>query len=364
MIDFKPLRAAGAARVLADKIAEISTGQPMRFMEVCGTHTMAIAKYGLRTLLPPEIRLVSGPGCPVCVTPNAYLDHALRLAERSEIIITTFGDMLRVPGTLGSLESARSEGADVRMVSSTLEALALAETHPQREVVFLGVGFETTAPTVAAALLEAQRKRLTNFSVLTAHKTMPMPLRVLSEDTLQIDGFILPGHVSAIIGSAPYSFLVDEFNTGGVVSGFEPLDILESLYRLVRQVKQRQPAIENQYTRVVRSEGNTAAQALIHHTFIPDDAHWRGLGMIPGSGLSIVSDYAAFDAAVKFDISVPASKEPDGCRCGEVLKGVIEPPACPLYGSPCTPEHPVGACMVSSEGTCAAHYRFLNRTLQ
>ena len=360
-MDSAPYRNAQTAQMLARKIAEASAGRPMTFMEVCGTHTMAIARYGLRELLPPEIKLISGPGCPVCVTPNDYLDHAIALSGERDRVIVTFGDMLRVPGSSQSLESARTQGADVRVVTSTIEAVAMAETHPQKEIVFLGVGFETTAPTVAAAIIDAKTRGLKNFSVLTAHKTMPMPLRALSGDHLGVNGYILPGHVSAIIGTAPYAFLPEDYGLGGVVSGFEPVDILDSIRHLAVQVQQQRAEIENQYSRVVRPEGNAAAIRLINTVFKPVDARWRGLGEIAQSGLAISAEYADYDAALKFEVQVSDFKEPEGCRCGEILKGRIEPPACGLYGTRCTPEHPVGACMVSSEGTCAAHYRFLSR---
>ncbi|MCK5148160.1 hydrogenase formation protein HypD [bacterium] len=349
------------AQRLAELINFEAANMPMAFMEVCGTHTMAIARNGIKSLLPECIRLISGPGCPVCVTSNEFLDKAIALAERSDVIICTFGDMIRVPGSRCSLEEQRGLGSDIRIVGSTLDALALADKNRDKDIVFLGIGFETTAPTVAAAIIEAYNKRLDNFSVLCAHKVMPQPMKALSESSLNIDGYILPGHVSAIIGEAPYSFLADDYNKACVISGFEPLDILESILRLVRQVRKGFFFIENQYVRVVKPQGNPTAQELLSQVFEPADAEWRGLGIIADSGLAIRDEYAQFDADKKYQISIAPPIEPPGCRCGEVLTGSITPDLCGLFGTSCTPMHPVGACMVSSEGSCAAHYRYTLR---
>jgi len=345
------------ARV-AELVAELAgeRGREATFMEVCGTHTMAIARYGLRQLLPPGLRLVSGPGCPVCVTAIGDLDRVVALGRLPEVTLVTFGDLMRVPASRTTLARERATGADVRVVYSPRDAVELAAAEAERQVVFAGIGFETTAPTVAAAILEAQQRGLTNFSVLSLHKTMPLPLRLLMElGETPIDGFILPGHVSVITGTACYEFLADEFGVGGVVAGFEPDDVLEGLLMLLRQ---EQPRIEIGYRRAVRPEGNPVARALMERVFAPCDADWRGLGVIPGSGLALRAEYAQFDATARFAIEAGEPDEPKGCACGEVLRGVLDPAACPLFGVRCTPEDPVGACMVSSEGSCAARYRY------
>jgi hydrogenase expression/formation protein HypD len=345
------------ARV-AELVAELAgeRGREATFMEVCGTHTMAIARYGLRQLLPPGLRLVSGPGCPVCVTAIGDLDRVVALGRLPEVTLVTFGDLMRVPASRTTLARERATGADVRVVYSPRDAVELAAAEAERQVVFAGIGFETTAPTVAAAILEAQQRGLTNFSVLSLHKTMPLPLRLLMElGETPIDGFILPGHVSVITGTACYEFLADEFGVGGVVAGFEPDDVLEGLLMLLRQ---KQPRIEIGYRRAVRPEGNPVARALMERVFAPCDADWRGLGVIPGSGLALRAEYAQFDATARFAIEAGEPDEPKGCACGEVLRGVLDPAACPLFGVRCTPEDPVGACMVSSEGSCAARYRY------
>jgi hydrogenase expression/formation protein HypD len=331
-------------------------------MEVCGTHTMAIARFGLRELLPETVELVSGPGCPVCVTPNPLLDRAVALSRLPDVTVATFGDMVRVPGSSSSLEHERAAGRDVRVVFSTLDALELASARPDRRVVFFGVGFETTAPTVAASILEARRRGVTNFFVLSAHKTMPRALEALSRGEANVDGYLCPGHVSVIIGTRAYEILVRRYGIGCVVSGFEPVDILQSILMLVRQRAGGTPRVEIEYSRAVRPEGNPKAMAVLSDVFEPCDAEWRGLGMIPGSGLRIRDIHSAFDAETSIPVEVETPKEPDGCRCGDVLRGILKPEHCPLFGGVCTPDRPVGACMVSSEGTCAAYYRFgMNR---
>jgi hydrogenase expression/formation protein HypD len=342
-----------AVRELAGRV-----GRPVRIMEVCGTHTMSAFRSGLRSVLPPGLQLLSGPGCPVCVTPGEYVDHALALADRPDTVITTFGDLLRVPGSRSSLEVARARGASVRIVYSALDALALARQEG-REVVFLGVGFETTAPGSAWAIREAARG-VPNFSVLGAHKTMPEAMAaLLRSGELRIDGFLCPGHVSVIIGSRPYEFIPREFGRPCVVTGFEPADMLEGITRLLRQVAEGRAEVEIQYTRSVSPEGNPRAQALLGEVFEPCDAEWRGLGRIPGSGLRIRDRFGAQDAARRFPgIQAAKASEPRGCRCGDVLRGAATPAECPLFRTACTPATPVGACMVSSEGTCAAYYRY------
>ena len=341
-------------RLAAELRAESRPG--LTFMEVCGTHTMAIARFGLRELLPDGMRLVSGPGCPVCVTAMADLDRLLAVARLPEVTLVTFGDLVRVPASRGSLATARAAGADVRVVYSPSDAVRMAAEEPARQVVFAGIGFETTAPTTAAALLEARAAGLTNFSLLSLHKTMPLSLRALLDlGETAIGGFLLPGHVSVITGTACYEFLAAEYGIGGVAAGFEAADVLRALLMLARQ---REPAIEIQYTRAVRPEGNVVAQRLLEQVFEPCDADWRGLGVIPGSGLALRREFAEADAARRFPVDPGPSLEPPGCRCGEVLRGVTDPVECALFGARCTPEDPVGACMVSSEGACAARYRY------
>ncbi len=349
-----------AGKLLAE-ITELVADYPgvMTLMEVCGTHTMAIHQHGIRTLLPPQIRLISGPGCPVCVTPIHYVDHAIALSRRPQTIIATFGDMMRVPGSSSNLLQEKARGADVRIVYSPLDAVALAEKNSQVAIVFLGIGFETTAPTIAGSILEAQRRGLNNFFVLGAHKTMPTPMQVLAADPeLQVSGFLAPAHVSAVIGADAYQPLVANCHIPCVVTGFEPLDVLLGIKMLSRQIIAGVAAVEIEYSRLVRREGNRKAQQLLAQVFTPADARWRGIGIIPNSGLDFRPEYAAFDAAIQLPVTVEESIEPAGCRCGDILKGKIAPQDCPLFAWRCTPQDPVGACMVSSEGTCAAAYKY------
>ena len=346
---------------LAQRIAALTEGRkkPLTFMEVCGTHTMAIYQFGLRSLLPPQVRLISGPGCPVCVTPNDYLDRAISLCRLPDIVIATFGDMLRVPGSSSSLMEERAKGGDVRIVYSPLDAVRLAAKTPEKRVVFLGVGFETTAPTIAASILSAQEQGLKNYFVLASHKTMPQPMALLSRDPeLSVDGFICPAHVSAIIGAGAYSSLCENYKVPCVVTGFEPGDVLQGVEMLVRQALAGDSRVEIQYSRVVKWEGNRKAQAVMEEVFAPYDAKWRGIGTLPGSGLRIAARYQAYDAEAAIAVAVEELKEHKECLCGEILKGKASPGDCALFGRTCTPELPVGACMVSSEGTCAAAYRY------
>jgi len=348
-----------AVRGLAGRIAAAAEELPRRvtLMEVCGTHTHAIAAAGLRRLLPPTVRLIAGPGCPVCVTPVGYVDRAEALSRRPETIVATFGDLVRVPSSTGSLERARAEGGDVRIVYSPRDALQLARENGDRTVVFLGVGFETTVPTVAAALAEAEADGIANFLVLSGHKTMPPPLRALARDPeVKVDGFLLPGHVSVITGADAFAFVAEELGLPAAVVGFTPTDVLRGVEALVDRLAEGKAELINLYTRVVTAEGNTTARALVDRFFVPADAIWRGLGAIPGSGLALRPEYAHRDAA-RIEVEVPEPVEPAGCRCGEVLRGSIDPPECPLFATTCTPSSAVGACMVSSEGTCAAWYR-------
>ena len=329
----------------------------MTFMEVCGTHTMAIYKNGLHQLLPDNIKLISGPGCPVCVTPMSYIDELVAIG-RTGAIITTFGDMLRVPGSKVSLQQASAQGVDVRIVYSPLEAVEIAEFYPSKSVVFAGIGFETTAPLVASAILEAQKKGLKNFFVLTAHKTMTNALKALFQDNKTITGLICPGHVAAVTGSDYFNFVADEIGLAGVVTGFEPHDIMQGILMLVKLNKAGIKKIENEYLRLVTPEGNTKAMAMMNNVFEPADGVWRGLGNIPGSALTIREEYKEYDAKEKFSIFTEAIEEDSDCLCGMILKGLARPAECSLFGDICTPEHPIGACMVSSEGSCAAHYRY------
>lgn len=328
-----------------------------RLMEVCGTHTMAAARFGLRSLLEGVVRLSSGPGCPVCVTPQRDIDRFIAIGLAHGAILSSFGDMLRVPGSDSSLEQARARGVDVRIVYSPMDAVELA-CGTDREVVFFAVGFETTAPGVAVALLEAQKRGLRNFALFAAHKTMPAALEALACSDVKVDGFILPGHVSTIIGADAYAFLPARHRMPCVISGFEPADMLQSVKMLLEQIKAGEPRVEVQYSRAVRREGNRAAQALMNRVFQPCDAEWRGLGLIKGSGLRLRDEFAQFDALKRFEVDVPVRPDPPGCLCGQVLAGKVDPSDCSLFGEACTPEHPVGACMVSSEGTCAAWYRY------
>lgn len=345
-------------RKIVEKIVPISR-KKVRLMEVCGTHTMAIFRSGIRALLPETITLLSGPGCPVCVTSQREIDACIKLAGIKDVIVATFGDLLRVPGSDSSLQEERAEGKEIRIVYSAFDALDLAESNPQKEVVFLGVGFETTAPTVAASIVEAEKRRLENFSVLSAHKLVPPALSALmSADKVKIDGFICPGHVSVIIGAKAYLPVVEKYHTPCVVSGFEPVDILQAIYVLVRQIEAGDEKLENQYRRAVTFDGNEKARQIMYRVFEPVDAAWRGIGTIPQSGLKIRMEFDSFNAEKNFDLSVPDSREPKGCACGEILLGMITPPECPLYKKACTPSHPVGPCMVSTEGTCAAYYKY------
>ena len=335
------------------------SGRNIKIMEVCGTHTMAISRYGLRSLLPKNIELLSGPGCPVCVSPTAYIDSATELADNKDIIVTTFGDMMRIPGNDSTLLYKKAKGCNVQMVYSPLNAVDLASENPGKEVVFLSVGFETTTPVIALSVYRAKNEGIKNYSVLTANKTMPEAIKSLACDNeLAIDGFLYPGHVAAIIGTEFFSYVANTLGKAGVVAGFEPLDVLYSINTLVKNISKGNNILENMYSRIVTKEGNTKAQQKMYEVFQPIDAVWRGIGMIPNSGLGIRNEYKMFDAAEKFNIKLKESPEPKGCQCGEVLKGKKRPSDCKLFKTKCTPENPVGACMVSSEGTCAAYYKY------
>ena len=331
----------------------------VNLMEVCGTHTMAIAKNGLRNVMPANVKLISGPGCPVCVTANNDIDTAIELAKCPDVIVTTFGDMMRVPGSYSSMQKEKGLGSDVRVVYSPLDALALAEKNPEREIIFISVGFETTTPIISATIKRAAAMGLENFSVFAANKTVPNVLRGLADDpSIKINALILPGHVSTIIGCKPYEFLAEEFGIPGVVTGFEPLDVLQGIYLLLKQLAHNEATIDVAYTRGVRTEGNPTAVDAIYEVFEPCDAPWRGLGVIPGTGLAIREEFAQFDALKRFELNVPEPREIKGCQCGDILRGALLPFECRLFGRGCTPEHPIGPCMVSSEGSCAAYYRY------
>jgi hydrogenase expression/formation protein HypD len=353
-----------AARTLARLAGKGDTeAATINIMEVCGTHTMSIAKNGLRSLMPENIALLSGPGCPVCVTANADIDTAIELASNRELTITSFGDMMKVPGSRSSLSLEKSAGADVRVVYSPLDALTLAEALPERQVVFIGVGFETTAPAIAATIKRADEAGVKNFSVFSAHKTVPAALRSIASDPqLQLSGLLLPGHVSTIIGSKPYRFLADEFNIPGVITGFEPVDILQGIYLICQQRIEMQAGkaaqIELAYRRGAQADGNPKARALMYEVFEPADAPWRGLGTIAATGLRIRKRFASFDARRRFEPQPAPPREVKGCECGDILRGIKRPDECRLFARSCRPEHPIGPCMVSSEGSCAAYYRY------
>jgi hydrogenase expression/formation protein HypD len=351
-------RDPGLARRLLARI-EARSRRPVRLMEFCGGHTHAIFRYGLRQMLPPTVELRSGPGCPVCVTASADLDWAIALAKLPGVILTTFGDMLKVPGSRGSLQTARAEGADVRIVYSTLDALQIAGENLGRSVVFLGVGFETTAPTVAASIVEAAAKGLENFFVFSLHKLTPPATRaILDAGEVRLSGIIGPGHVTTVIGSDAWQFLPRDYSVPVAVAGFEPLDILQAVAELVEIAEAGHPELVNVYSRSVRPEGNRTARSVMERVFDVSEAEWRGLGRVPASGLTLRPEYARFDAAAAFPVELDPPQEPGGCRCGDVLRGAVEPPDCSLFRRVCTPAQPVGPCMVSAEGACAAWYRY------
>ncbi len=351
-------RNSAAGRGLALRIQEKKV-RPTNLMEVCGTHTVAIFKHGIRQILPEKINLLSGPGCPVCVTPNADIDKAIALAKNAQVILTTFGDMMKVPGSYSSLSQVKAVGADIRVVYSILDALKIAENNSRKSVVFLGVGFETTSPTTASAILEAERLGIDNFFFLSVHKLIPPAMRaLLDSDEVHIDGFICPGHVSTIIGSQPYEFIPREYGIPCVIAGFEPLDILQAIDMLLEQISAEEPRVDIQYRRAVRKEGNPIALKYLSTVFDVTDARWRGIGIIPKSGLKLGQRYERVDADCAFKIVTRPPKEAAGCCCGDILRGVSTPHECGLFAKACTPEHPVGPCMVSTEGTCSVWYLY------
>jgi hydrogenase expression/formation protein HypD len=333
-------------------------------MEICGGHTHAIFRYGLDRLTPKGIEFIHGPGCPVCVLPMSRIDECVEIAERPAVIFCTFGDAMRVPGTRKSLLQAKADGADIRMVYSPLDALEIARRNPEREVVFFGLGFETTTPSTALSIQQAARESLSNFSVFCNHITVPPPIKALLDDPhMVLDGFVGPGHVSMVIGTHPYDFIAETYGKPIVVAGFEPLDLLQSVLMVLRQIRDGRAEVENQYARVVPEHGNPVSLAAIADVYEPRPTfEWRGLGEIDASGLRIRAKYAAFDAEEKFAVGYGAGPrivaEPEGCACGQVMTGRIKPTGCPQYGTGCTPEMPLGALMVSSEGACAAYYQY------
>lgn len=349
--------ARGVARKIHQLMEDID--REISLMEVCGTHTTAVFRYGITELLPEKLHLISGPGCPVCVTANDYIDKAIAYCHQDKVIIATFGDMMKVPGSRSSLAQETSEGYQVKVVYSSLEAIKIAQKNHENKIIFLGIGFETTAPTVAASILMASDEGVSNYLVLSGHKIMPPAMQALVKDhQIGIDGFLCPGHVSTITGSKIYEFLAQEYHVPCVVAGFEPLDILESIHRLLDQIKSGQAKVENEYRRAVTYQGNVKAQKLMEKVFEKESTSWRGIGEIPGSGLRIRKEYSSFDAEMQLPVKVAKSREHPECICGDILRGLKSPLDCALFRRVCTPSHPVGACMVSSEGTCAAYYKY------
>lgn len=353
-------RRSDLVKTLKEKIERLSDGRQFKIMEVCGGHTHTIYKHGIEDILPPHIDLIHGPGCPVCVIPMGRLDDAIYIAEQPNVIFTTFGDMMRVPGSNGSLLDAKARGANVRFIYSPLDALKIARENPDKEVVFFAIGFETTTPSTAITLLRAQAEGLQNFSLFCNHVTIiPAMKAILDSPDLRLDGFIGPGHVSTIIGLRPYQFVPRDYGKPVVASGFEPLDIIQSIYMILQQITDGRCEVENQYGRVVREEGNLKGLEVIQQTMqLRPYFEWRGLGFISQSALKLRPEFAVWDAEVKFEIPGVRVADPKACQCGEVLKGVIKPWECRVFGTACTPETPIGTCMVSSEGACAAYYNY------
>jgi len=349
-----------AATAIALQIRKLVPRKEIRIMEVCGGHTITIHKYGIKNLLPENIRLISGPGCPVCVTSDRFIDHAIALSRLPDTIIASFGDLIRVPGSHSSLLTEKSQGRDIRPCYSAMDAVTTAAENPQKNLVFLGIGFETTSPTVAAAMKNAKARGLSNFYVLSAHKTMPNAMKALVDGrSISIDAFICPGHVSAVTGLGIYEFLVNEYGLPCVVSGFEPLDMLQSIYMILKQIREGRPKLENQYTRSVPWDGNKVARKLLDEVFSPCEMEWRGIGRIPESGLIPNAGYRNMDAAHMIPVDLePSSGNNPSCICGDIMLGFKTPVDCLLFGNACNPESPKGACMVSTEGTCAAYLKY------
>lgn len=342
---------------LARQIKNISKKE-IRLMEVCGGHTMSIQKFGIPSLLPDNITLVSGPGCPVCVSDRKYIDQAIAYSRLEDVIITTYGDLIRVPGSTSSLDIEKANGADIRIVYSVLDALKIAKENTDKKIIFLGIGFETTAPSSAAGVINAHAQGMENFFLFSSHKIMPPAMAALIDEGVTIDGYIAPGHVSTITGSGIYVEIPKKYKLGVVISGFEPVDLLRSILMLVKQIESEEYSVENEYSRVVKDEGNVKAQQMLEEIFELRDDWWRGLGVLPKSGMKVRDKYKKYDAEVMILVEVEPTKEDKGCICGEILKGLKNPKDCKLFGKACNPNDPVGACMVSHEGACNAYYRF------
>ncbi len=351
-------RDAPLALEIAEAIRGLST-KPFNIMEVCGGHTMAIRKNGIQKIVGENINLISGPGCPVCVTSKVDIDKAIAISQIEDVALCTFGDMIYVPGTKMSLSEAKARGRDIRTVYSVYDAIGFAKKEKEKKIIFISIGFETTTPTVSAAVKQCAREGISNFGILTLNKTMPAALReVLSEEESKIDALLCPGHVSTITGTGMYNFIVDELGVSCCISGFEPVDMLKAIYILTEGHEVGEKKLANAYERAVKAEGNKKARAMMEEVFRAASVEWRGFGVIPGSGLELKDDYAKFDAGKIFDIDVPPAEETDRCMCGDILRGKLKPIDCKLFKTACTPEDPQGACMVSSEGTCAAWYKY------
>lgn len=343
----------------SEKLKTLELNQKINIMEVCGTHTVQYFHTGVKDIFPANLNLVDGPGCPVCVTTNDFLDRAIEIARKYDVIICTFGDMMRVPSSYSSLQKEKAAGMNISIVYSPLDAVEIAKKNPNKEVIFLSVGFETTIPTEAFTIKKAQEENIKNFSLLSCNKlTPPAVAALLDSKEVNIDGFILPGHVSVITGVKGWRFVTEKYKKPSVITGFNTRDLVMGTMLLVNLIKNRELKILNEYQEVVTEEGNIKAQEIMHEIFETTDANWRGIGVIPHSGMKLKDAYAGFDAEKKFPVTPPPMVEPKGCRCGEVLRGIISPLECPLFGKKCTPQTPVGACMVSTEGSCAAYYKY------
>lgn len=348
-------------KVVKNMLEQLSSkcNKEITIMEVCGTHTMSIFKSGVRGLLPKNIKLISGPGCPVCVTPQGYIDSAIEISKRDDVIITTFGDLMKIPGTKSNLQKEKAQGRDIRIVYSPLQSLDIAKENQDKEVVFLGVGFETTAPILALSVFNAKKQNINNYSLLHSIKTMPQAMKALViDEELKVDGFLCPGHVSTIIGAKPYEFLSRDYNLPLVIAGFESTDIVAGIYTLVEMINNKEYEVKNIYNRLVKYEGNEKALNIIDEVFVSCSSAWRGLGSIENTGFKLKEEYKRFDVQNKLNIKMIESDPPKGCLCGEILKGIKNPTDCRLFEKVCNPQNPVGACMVSEEGTCAAYYKY------
>ncbi len=342
---------------LSEEIRKISV-KPVSLMEVCGGHTMSVQRFGLPSLLPGTIRLLSGPGCPVCVSDRKFIDQAIAYSRIPEVVVTTYGDLIRVPGSTSTLDREKALGADIRIVYSVMDAMEIAKKNPGKKIVFLGIGFETTAPASAAAVIRAYQQHIPNFYLFSSHKIMPPAMSALIDEGVKIDGYIAPGHVSTITGTSIYSDIAEKYHLGCVIAGFEPVDLMEAILMLVRQIESGKQRVEIQYKRAVKPEGNVKAQEMLDEVFELRDDWWRGLGVLPASGYGIRKKYAAYDSEKEIPVEVEPTRVDKGCICGEILKGLKNPKECKLFGKGCTPQNPVGPCMVSNEGACHAYFRY------